>query len=125
MRLLLIGLALLTATASAQGRLAFDGLDHDMGRLTESEPGRYTFAFSNAGDAPVELVEVESNCGCTVPSFPSGAIAPGGAGEIAVAYDTEGRPGPFEKAVRVTTDAGQAVTLRISGVVEPAWRPED
>lgn len=114
-------LALLVAPlVSAQGWMAFDGLDHDMDRLTEFEPGMHTFRFTNDGDAPLTLVEVASNCGCTIPEYTIGAIAPGGSGQVAVRYETEGRPGPFEKAVRVTTDAGQAVTLRISGVVEPA-----
>ena len=121
MRLFFFVLAfLLTPGVGAQGRLAFDTLDHEMGRLTEVEPGRHTFSFTNEGDAPAELVEVESTCGCTVPAFTPGAVAPGGTGEVSVVYDTRGRPGPFEKAVHVVTDAGQAVTLRISGVVEPA-----
>ena len=110
-----LGLVLLATAASAQGRLNFDGLDHDMGRLSEFELGRHTFSFTNTGDAPVELIEVESNCGCTVPEFTPGAVGPGGTGEIAVVYDTRGRPGPFERALRVTTDAGQAVTLRHLG----------
>ena len=117
---LAVAVLLAAASASAQGQLAFDALDHDLGRLSESEPGRHTFSFSNAGDAPVRLVEAESNCGCTVPSYTSDPVAPGGTGGVSVVYETAGRPGPFERAVRVRTDAGQAVTLRISGSVEPA-----
>ena len=114
-------LASLIATASAaQGRLAFDVQEHEMGRLSESQPGAFTFRFVNDGDAPLTLAEVESNCGCTIPAYTSDAVAPGGSGEVAVRYETAGRPGPFESAVRVTTDAGQAVTLRISGTVQPA-----
>ena len=123
MRLLPFALLLsLAATASAQGRMAFDATDHDLGRLTEQVPGRHTFRFTNTGDRPVTLVEVESSCGCTVPEYTPGAVAPGQTGTVAVRYETEGRPGPFEKAVRVVTTGAEpsAVTLRISGVVEPA-----
>ena len=123
MRLLPLALFLsLAATASAQGRMAFDATDHDLGRLTEQEPGTHTFRFTNTGDRPVTLVEVESSCGCTIPEFTPGAVAPGETGTVAVRYETEGRPGPFEKAVRVVTEGAEpsAVTLRVSGVVEPA-----
>ena len=121
MRLLLtLSLLALSAAASAQGRMAFGTQDHEMGRLTESEPGTHVFRFVNDGDRPLTLAEVESNCGCTIPAYTSDAVAPGGSGEVTVRYETAGRPGPFESAVRVTSDAGQAVTLRISGVVEPA-----
>ncbi len=117
---LALSLLLLATAASAQGRMAFDVQEHEMGRLTEAEPSAFTFRFVNEGDAPLMLAEVESNCGCTIPAYTSDAVAPGGSGEVAVRYETAGRPGPFESAVRVTTDAGQAVTLRISGVVQPA-----
>ena len=118
--LLSLALLSLTVAASAQGRMAFDVQEHEMGRLTEAAPGTHTFRFVNQGDAPLVLAEVESNCGCTIPAYTSQPVAPGGSGEVAVRYETAGRPGPFESAVRVTTDAGQAVTLRISGVVTPA-----
>lgn len=123
MRLLLVPLALLaTLTASAQGRMAFNAETHDFGRLSEEEPGLHTFRFTNAGDAPLSLVEVESTCGCTVPEFTPGPVAPGEAGVVAVRYDTAGRPGPFESAVRVVADGAepQDAVLRISGVVRPA-----
>ncbi len=123
MRLLLVPLVLMAAlTASAQGRMAFDAETHDFGRLSEEEPGRHTFRFTNVGDAPLSLVEVESTCGCTVPEFTPGAVAPGETGIVDVRYDTEGRPGPFESAVRVVTDGAepQDAVLRISGVVQPA-----
>lgn len=113
-------IVLAAPTASGQGQMAFDVEDHDMGRLTEFEPETFVFEFRNAGNAPLTLVEVASNCGCTIPEYTIEAVAPGETGTVAVRYMTEGRPGPFEKAVRVVTDSDQAVTLRISGVVEPA-----
>ena len=123
MRVLLVPLVLLaTLSASAQGRMAFDADAHDFGRLSEEEPGRHTFRFTNVGDAPLSLVGVESTCGCTVPEFTPSAVAPGEAGVVVVRYDTAGRPGPFESAVRVTADGAepQDAVLRISGVVRPA-----
>ena len=121
MRPLSLALLLLAASAvSAQGRLAFETDRHDFGRVEEGGVPSVTFRFTNAGDAPLRLESVEAACGCTTPSYPHEAVAPGETGEIAVAYDSNGRPGPFEKAVYVVAGEAGAATLRISGVVEPA-----
>ena len=123
MPLRLLVLALLATSASAQGRLTFEAETLDLGRIAEADgPAERTFRFTNAGDQPLRLTSVEASCGCTTPSWTEGAVAPGGAGEIRVAYDPAGRPGDFEKAVFVQAEGAEprAVTLRIEGVVRPA-----
>ena len=121
MRPLLLVFALLAAgAASAQGRLAFEATDHDLGRLSESGEGAHTFRFTNAGDRPLRLTRVEVACGCTTPSWTETPVPPGGSGHVEVVFDPAGRPGPFEKAVFVEADGTAPVTLRVSGVVEPA-----
>ncbi|PAP76731.1 DUF1573 domain-containing protein [Rubrivirga marina] len=123
MALRLLLLALLAASASAQGRLAFDAEILDLGRIAEADgPVERTFRFTNAGDQPVRLTSVEASCGCTTPSWTEDAVAPGEEGVIRVAYDPAGRPGDFEKAVFVQAEGAEpnAVTLRVEGVVRPA-----
>ncbi|MEM1043747.1 MAG: DUF1573 domain-containing protein [Bacteroidota bacterium] len=117
----LILLAALALAAPASAQLAFTATTHDFGVLQEGEAPTYTFAFENEGRAPLTLTAVRPSCGCTTPSFTTEAVAPGGTGEIVVAYDSEGRPGPFRKSVRVTAEAGGetlAETLYITGTVE-------
>ncbi|WP_412062887.1 DUF1573 domain-containing protein [Rubrivirga sp. IMCC45206] len=116
-------LALLSAPASAQGRLAFEAATADLGRFAETGgPVTHTFRFTNAGDAPLRLVAVEASCGCTTPSWTQEPVAPGASGAVEVAYDPAGRPGDFEKTVFVRAEGAEpaAVTLRIAGVVRPA-----
>ncbi len=120
MRLLALTLVLAAAPALAQGRLAFDAESLDLGRIAEAGgPVTETFRFTNAGDAPLRLTQVEAACGCTTPSWTQGAVAPGATGAIEVAYDPSGRPGDFDKAVFVRAEGAEpaAVTLRVSGVV--------
>lgn len=118
---LLTLLAACASGAAAQGRLAFDGPRHDFGTIDEGLVATHTFRFVNAGDAPVSIAGVQASCGCTTPSYTEGAVAPGEAGEIVVAYASAGRPGPFEKRVRVEAEGAEPVTLRIAGVVAPAF----
>ena len=117
----LLLLALGAGPATAQGRLAFDAEVHDFGRLAEADAPQYTFRFTNVGDAPLRLARVEAACGCTTPSWTTDAVPPGGVGEVVVAFDPDGRAGPFEKGVLVVAGEGEPVTLRIRGTVVPAF----
>lgn len=112
-------LLLLTAPASAQ--LSFGTTTHDFGAIEEGVEARFTFGFTNEGEAPLTIRSVRPSCGCTTPSFSADAIAPGERGEVVVVYDSEGRPGPFRKSIHVTAEAGEEVveqTLYITGQVE-------
>ena len=117
----LLLLVLLAAPAAAQGRLAFDAETHDFGRIDEAEAARHTFRFTNDGAAPLRLTRVEATCGCTTPAWTTGAVPPGGAGEVEVAFDPAGRAGPFEKTVFVAAEGAESVTLRVAGTVVPAF----
>lgn len=121
MRLALLALALLAApVASAQGALSFDTDRQDLGAVEEGAVPTVTFRFTNRGDVPLRLTRVEASCGCTTPSFTDRPVAPDSVGEVTVAYDSEGRPGPFEKTVYVAAGEAGSQTLRIEGVVVPA-----
>ena len=75
----------------------------------------------NTGDEPVTLTAVRPACGCTAPSYSTDAVAPGGQGQITVEYNSQGRPGPFNKSISVEADGAepQHVTLYIAGTVVP------
>ncbi|MEM0962971.1 MAG: DUF1573 domain-containing protein [Bacteroidota bacterium] len=120
MRLLVLTL-LLASTAAGQPRFAFEAATHDFGRIAEVGGFAETiFRFENAGDAPLRITRVDATCGCTTPSWSTGDIEPGGSGFVTVAYDPDGRPGPFDKTVRVSAGDAEPVVLRVEGVVESA-----
>ncbi len=81
-----------------------------------SEPNR-TFSFKNTGNAPLLITEAKASCGCTVPTFPQGAILPGESSEIIVRYDTQ-RVGLISKSVTILSNAGEPVVLKITGEVK-------
>lgn len=119
----LLGLLAAASAAAQDGPLAFQATTHDFGAVAEDEVS-VTFAFVNVGEHPLRIVAVQPSCGCTVPRYSEGAVAPGEVGEVEVAYDATRRSGPFRQSVRVIADAaGTEVveTLRISGTAVPAW----
>lgn len=92
----------------------------DYGKVTkEEDSGVRVFEFTNTGDAPLIISNVQSSCGCTVPSKPTEPIAPGKTGKIEVKYNMN--PGPIRKTITVETNAVNAeegrVVLKIKGEV--------
>jgi hypothetical protein len=65
------------------------------------------------------ITNVQSTCGCTVPSFPKEPIMPGKTGKIDVKYNMN--PGPIRKTITVESNAsnyeGGKVPLKIKGDV--------
>jgi len=92
----------------------------DYGTVTkDADNGVRTFEFTNTGDAPLIITNVQSTCGCTVPSKPTEPIMPGKTGKIDVKYNMN--PGKISKTITVESNAvnveGGKVALRIKGEV--------
>jgi Protein of unknown function (DUF1573) len=85
----------------------------------DTDSGLRTFEFKNTGDAPLIITNVQSTCGCTVPSKPTEPIMPGKTGKIDVKYNMS--PGPIRKTITVESNAtnveGGRIALKIKGEV--------
>lgn len=125
-RLYLASFYLLSATQLIAQRVEsvqFETKEHDFGTIAE-QGGKvyYEFRFVNKGVDPLTVTNVQASCGCTVPEWPSEAIAPEGHGHIKVAYDPMYRPGKFYKTITVNLDREAPVVLSIKGEVSPKPR---
>ncbi|HRN99347.1 MAG TPA: DUF1573 domain-containing protein [Flavobacterium sp.] len=85
----------------------------------DSDNGLRTVKFKNTGDAPLIITNVQSTCGCTVPSSPKEPIMPGKTGEIQIKYNMA--PGPIRKTVTVESNAVNyekgRIPLKLTGEV--------
>lgn len=69
------------------------------------EQVKVTFRFRNTGDKPLYLTEVKAGCGCTIPDYTKGAIAPGQSGEVTGAFDSnKAHAGEVRKSIFVSTN---------------------
>lgn len=102
-------------------KIKFDNTMHDFELVPEDGgPVAHDFVFSNAGDAPLVVIEVNTNCGCTVADFPQAPVAPGKQGVISITFDPKGHPGEFAKEIVVKTNAKKKKSrLHIKGMVLP------
>jgi hypothetical protein len=109
-----------TVDIDAKGpSIEFKDLVHNYGTITQGDNGTCEFSFKNTGTEPLILQNVRSSCGCTIPSWPKEAIAPGKSNSIVVKYDTR-RIGPISKTITVTSNGSeQPIILRIKGKIEP------
>jgi len=103
-------------------RISFSRTDHDFGSILDTAKKTTTFEFTNTGKSPLEISDVRSSCGCTVPELPKTIYAPGETGTLTVVFDPENRHGPQHRAVRVATNdpANQLAQLHIRAHVKPA-----
>jgi len=95
----------------------------DYGTIEHNADGARKFVFTNNGTEPLLIKNAKGSCGCTVPTWPREAIAPGATAEIGVKYATN-RVGKFTKTITLTTNASKKpVILTVKGEVNPA--PKD
>ncbi len=123
MKKIIILVTVLVSTFSfAQAKIEFTAKDNtiDYGNVYKDvDSGVRVFEFTNTGDAPLTIINVQSTCGCTVPSKPTEPILPGKKGEISVKYNMN--PGPIRKTITVESNAVNVedgrIALKIKGEV--------
>ena len=93
------------AGAQNMGSLRLDSAYIDLGTLPPDTVVEVRMRFVNAGDAPLSILRIYSDCGCTVPQYSSDPVEAGGEGEISIRFNSRGRmPGAFRKSLRIRTD---------------------
>lgn len=104
---------------ATKAHIAFKNVRHDFGKVIFGQPAEHDFVFTNTGIDTLIIKEVQSTCGCTIPTWSQEPVAPGEKGVISVSYDTR-RSGEFEKGITVFSNAdNSAVLLVIAGFVTP------
>ena len=94
-------------------KIKFQETAHDFGVVSEGTKAKHTFEFMNNGTEPLILTNVKASCGCTTPKWPREPIMPGTTGEIQVIYNSKNRPGKFNKAVTIQSNAVDNPTMRV------------
>jgi hypothetical protein len=88
---------------------------HDFGDIYQGDKVEHTFYFTNTGNEPLLITNVQVTCGCTTPKgWPRDPIAPGGKGELTISFNSAGKNGKQNKHVTVTSNASNADGGQIS-----------
>ncbi len=92
-------------------------ITHDFGKLPQGPKVSTEFTVTNISKDSIVIENVQPSCGCTVPDWTKTAIQPGKTGIIKAVYDTQNRPGGFNKTLTVRTSRGTK-PVYITGEVE-------
>ncbi|HEQ60858.1 MAG TPA: DUF1573 domain-containing protein, partial [Firmicutes bacterium] len=103
-------------------QVVFDATTYDFGKIMEGESARHDFAFSNPGDATLEIRDIRVTCGCTKAADWDRSVPPGGKGKIPIALSTAGYRGNVKKSIHITTNVPgeEKITLWLKGDI---WQP--
>ncbi|WP_207532240.1 DUF1573 domain-containing protein [Desertivirga arenae] len=104
----ILAIAFTAMRADVQGEFKFEKETQDFGKITQGKPVSYDFKFTNVGDQPIILTEVQPTCGCTVAKFTSTPVKKGEVGTISITYNAAAM-GPFSKAITVKSNAKTSV----------------
>lgn len=99
-----------------QAKLVFDQPLVYLGRIKEGEQISYTYHFKNKGNMPLQILSVNTSCGCTSPKWSTELVQPGKKGFIKVTFDSKGKEGKLQKTVTAyanTLPADNQVAFKI------------
>lgn len=77
---------------------------HDFKTVEHLKPVKAVFEFENIGDAPLTIISVTPQCGCTSKEFPTEPIMPGEKSKISLTYNAANK-GFFNKSATVKTNS--------------------
>src|SRR5574339_331543 len=89
--------------------ITFEKKVNDFGDITQGDKVEETFRFTNTGNEPLIITNVQVTCGCTTPKgWPRDPIAPGQKGELTIAFNSAGKMGRQNKVVTIVSNAVNA-----------------
>ncbi len=112
------------STNSAGPKIQFATPQYDFGKARAGDPVKYTYVFTNTGDATLMVSNVQPSCGCTTAGEWSRETAPGKTGTIPVQFNSANYSGNVFKTITVTCNDKEqhTVVLQLKGSV---WKPID
>jgi Protein of unknown function (DUF1573) len=123
------GFAQANSNASVNGPvITFAKKTHDFGDIIQGDKVEQTFYFTNTGNEPLIITNVQVTCGCTTPKgWPRDPIAPGGKGELTIGFNSAGKSNKQNKVVTVVSNASNSDGSQISftaNVLEKKVQPQ-
>jgi Protein of unknown function (DUF1573) len=86
-------------------KILFAEPKHDFGQINEGEVVSHTYKFKNIGSMPLQIIDVNVSCGCTVAEKPEQPVGVGKEGEIKVSFNSSGKVGVNTKVVTIISNA--------------------
>lgn len=111
-----LGFTTLAAKAQDNQKPEFKFVEekHDFGKIPQGKPVTTLFEFTNVGEQPLIIANVQPTCGCTIADFTKTPVKKGEKGTIKITYNAA-VISPFNKSITVTSNA--ATPTKIINIV--------
>jgi hypothetical protein len=80
----------------------------ELGQIIAGEKRTAVYTIKNTGTAPLRLSNVLTSCGCTAPTFPRYALAPGDSAAIELVFNSAGKEGEVNKTAMIKCNSASA-----------------
>ncbi len=112
---LLFGIALTNAEPShAAARLEVDQQDFDFQSIYRGDEARHQFELTNGGDVELQITNIRSSCGCTVPSVEKRKLAPGEKTSLTAVFNSDRFRGSVTKHIYVYSNDDKNPITKLS-----------
>src|SRR5690554_319553 len=106
------------ADPSSIGQFEFESIEFDFGTINEGKVVEHEFEFTNVGQAPLVISNVQASCGCTSPDWTKTPVKPGDKGFVKVVFNSAAKSGVQSPTVSIQANTSPSVTrLRLKGNV--------
>lgn len=100
------------------GKFEFEEMQYDFGTIDEGKQVEHQFNFTNVGQSPLVISNVQASCGCTSPDWTKTPVKPGEKGYVKVVFNSAGKSGVQSPTVSIQANTSPSVTrLRLKGSV--------
>ncbi|TAE76036.1 MAG: DUF1573 domain-containing protein [Bacteroidetes bacterium] len=104
------------------GKLAFVDKTYNFGKIRKGEKVTTSFYYKNTGTKSINILQVQTSCGCTITEWSKKIIEVGKTGEISVTFDSNEKEdiiGQQNKVILVISNAtNKEEKLTLQGEVE-------
>lgn len=90
--------------ATVKASIKWKSTEIQLGEIPQNKPVTIDFEFTNDGESPVLIINVQASCGCTSTNFVKTPVLPGESTKITAVFNAAAK-GAFHKQVTVTTNA--------------------
>ena len=74
---------------------------YNFGEITEGVVIKHSFKFKNTGKTPLVITDVQTTCGCTVPTWNKNPIQSDENSDITVEFNSTGKEGKMDKPITI------------------------
>lgn len=97
--------------------IRFASLQHDFGRIWDTQDHPCSFQFTNTGDAPLRFLKITSSCTCTLASLDKWQYAPGESGAIETTFEPT-KAGQQTQMITILTNDQVRPVVKLSVVAD-------